>query len=281
MFELPEVQTLARQISKELAGKEIRAGHLGNVSHRFVWYNRTPAEFSELTSGRVLGEVRARGRWLFIALEPGYMLVFGEFGGKALYHPAGTPPPKKRHLLLEFTDGSGFSVTTQMWGAMELYVQGEEENRQYIRDMRPTPVDPEFTRGYFDKLLNQLATGEKRSAKGLLTQDQLIPGLGNAIAQDILFRARLNPRQPVADLTRLQRQTLYQAIRKSVAEVTRNGGRSDETDLYDRPGGYQRIMSKDTVGHPCPECGARIEKMQYLGGSCYYCPKCQPLGAES
>ncbi len=281
MFELPEFQTLAKQIGKELTHKEIQSGHLGNVTHRFVWYNRTPAEFATLTHGRLIGNAHARGKWLFVALEPGYVLVLGECGGKVLYHPASAPRPKKYHLLLEFTDGTALSATTQMWGAMELYAQGEEQNRQYIREMRATPVDPAFTQEYFDALLKQLASDKKYSAKALLTQDQLIPGLGNAIAQDILFRAGLHPRQPIDQLTRAQSRKLYQAIYKTVAEVIQKGGRSDEVDLYNQPGGYDRILSKDTAGHPCPRCGTTIEKIQYLGGACYYCPQCQALHAPA
>ncbi len=277
MFELPEVQTLATQMGKALTGKIVEVGSLGTVAHRFVWYNRQPAEFAALTHGRVVGEIRARGRWLFAALEPGYVLVLGEFGGKALYHQAGEPRPSKRHLLLEFTDGTAFSVTTQMWGAMDLFVAGEELKRQYIGDMRPTPVDAAFTLAYFESLIGEVLAGEKRSAKALLTQDQLIPGLGNAIAQDILFRAGLHARRPVADLTRSERQRLFRAIRKTVTDVIKLGGRNDEYDLYNHPGRYVRLMCKDTAGHPCPACDARIKKEAYLGGACYFCPNCQPL----
>ena len=96
---------------------------------------------------------------------------------------------------------------------------------------------------------------EKRSAKGLLTQDQLIPGLGNAIAQDILFRARLSPRHPIDDLDGGQVRGLYEAVVGTVAEVIEKGGRCDEVDLFNRPGGYARLMDKNAVGRPCPRCG--------------------------
>lgn len=281
MFELPEILVLARQMRKELAGKTVAVGSLGTVAHRFVWYNRKPAEFAALTQGHVIGDIWTRGRWLFMALEPGYVFVLGECGGKVLLHRPDEARPRKRHLLLEFTDGSALSVTTQMWGAMELYVRGEELNRQYIRDMRPTPADDAFTMAYFESLVAEVSAGEKRSAKGLLTQDQLIPGLGNAIAQDILFRARLHPRRPVVDLRRSERQRLYRAIRKTVADVIKHGGRNDEYDLFNHPGGYIRLMSKDTAGLPCPACGTRIKKEAYLGGACYYCPNCQKLGSSA
>lgn len=193
-----------------------------------------------------------------------------------LFHPAGSPPPKKYHLFFAFEDDSALSVTTQMWGAIELYEHGQEGNRQYLRDMRPTPVEPTFTLEYFSTLIDELARGEKRSAKGPLTQEQFIPGLGNAVAQDILFRAKLHPQHLIADLDKAQRRLFYRAIQSIVNEIIKKGGRHVEYDLYNRPGNYRRIMDKKAVGHPCPNCGAKIKKMQYLGGACFFCPHCQP-----
>jgi formamidopyrimidine-DNA glycosylase len=275
MFELPEFVTLARQMDETLTGKIIRQGSLGNSPHKFVWYNRTPEEFARLTEGKSVGEARARGKWLFVPLNPGYLLLFGECGGRLLHHPAGSQLPEKHHLWLTFEDGSSLTATTQMWGAMELYEAGQEQDRQYVKGMRPTPTDAEFTFDYFSGLIDALRTGEKRSAKALLTQEQLIPGLGNAIAQDILFRAGLHPRHPLGDLGPQQRRELYDAILATIQEAIAKGGRNDEVDLHNRPGGYVRLMDSRAAGKPCPACGTVVEKIQYLGGACYFCPRCQ------
>ena len=275
MFELPEFVILAKQINKSMRGKVIREGSLGNSPHKFVWYNRKPEEFKSLTRGKTIGEAQAKGKWLFVPLEPGFVFVLGECGGKVLLHTNETDIPQKYHLLLRFADDSAFTVTTQMWGAMELYEKGQERNRQYIRDMRPTPVDAEFTFEYFSALVDGLLADKKRSVKGLLTQEQLVPGLGNAIAQDILFQAKLHPKHPISELDKTQRRSLYRAIQKTVKEIIARGGRNDETDLYNQPGRYRRIMDKDAVAKPCPVCGTKVEKIQYLGGACYFCPNCQ------
>lgn len=275
MFELPEMITLARQINETLSEKTIPAGHLGNKPHKFVWYNHSHADFARLTAGKRIGAAYVKGRWLFTPLEPGYVLVFGECGGRIQVHPAGSKPPGAYHLLIEFDDRSALSAATQMWGAYELYEQGQELERQYIKDMRPTPLEAAFTLEYFSGLIEELVKGEKRSAKSLLTQDQLIPGLGNSCAQDILFLAGLHPRHSLEELSAPQVRALYRAIRQTVDEIIAQGGRSDEHDLFDRPGGYQRLMSKDTAGQPCPNCATPVQKIQYLGGSCYFCPSCQ------
>ena len=275
MFELPEFITLARQMNDTLKGKTVRDGRLGNSPHKFVWYNRSHEEFSQLTKGKIVGEAQVKGRWLFIPLNPGYVLLLGECGGKVLYHPPGAKMPKKYHLTITFEDVSFFTVTTQMWGAMELYEAGKEKDREYVKGMRPTPIEPAFTFDYFSSLIDTLVAEKKRSVKGLLTQDQIIPGLGNAIAQDIMFQARLHPKHTISDLNTSQRRALYDVIRDTVCQIIDQDGRYDEFDLYNNRGKYVRLMDKNAVGNPCPECGAIIEKMSYLGGTCYFCPHCQ------
>lgn len=275
MFELPEYTLLSRQLNATLSGKTIRQGTLGNSPHKFVWYNRSPQEFDQLTVGKRVGNTSVLGRWMAVGLEPGYRLLLGECGGHILYHAPGGSLPVKYHLSLAFTDDSSFTVMTTMWGAMELFEAGQELQRQYIKDMRLTPIDPGFTYDYYSSLLDDLLSQGKRSVKSLLTQDQLIPGLGNAIAQDILFNARLHPRHSLSDLTAGQRQVLFAAIIDTVSLVIKKGGRNDEVDLFGKPGGYVRLMDKNAAGNPCPTCGTVIEKIQYLGGACYFCPHCQ------
>ena len=278
MFELPELVTLARQINETLPGKTIRRGTLGNSPHKFVWYNRTPEEFEMLTDERVIGTTRTRGKWLFLPLNPLYVLLLGDCGGKLLYHAPGAKLPTRYHLHLAFDDDSHLTVTTQMWGFMELYEQGRECEHHYLaKGSRPTPLEAEFTPDYFAKLVGEVAATKAYSVKGLLTRDQLVPGLSNALAQDILFKARLHPRYLLAKLDAEQTATFYHAIQSTVSEVIAQGGRYDEVDLFGNPGGYVRLMDSNSAGLPCPVCGTKIAKMSYLGGMCYYCPTCQKL----
>jgi formamidopyrimidine-DNA glycosylase len=273
MFELPEMEVLSEQINKTLKGKIVERGTLGNSPHKFVWYNRKNSEFERLVKGKKIGKAYSKGRWMFLSLDPGYVLVIGECGGKILHHQSGSKIPKKYHLYLLFKDGSFFTATTQMWGAFELYKKGEEHKGKYVKGMKTTPIDSKFTFEYFNTLIDTLP--EKKSAKGLLTQDQLIPGLGNAIAQDILFKSGLHPRHPVEELKKSERKKLYGEIMKTVKEIIRKGGRYDEYDLHGNKGGYVRLMDKNSMEKPCPQCGTKIEKIQYLGGACYFCPSCQ------
>ncbi len=275
MFELPECVVLTGQINETLQGKIVQEGRLGNRPHKFVWYNHSHEAFTNLTESKQVGKAFAKGRWIFIPLEPGYVLLIGECGGKMLYHSPGSEVPKKYHLYIAFEDQSFFTVTTQMWGAMELYEKGDEQNREYIKGMRPTPIEPAFSLEYFSRLIDHLVTEKKRSVKSLLTQDQIIPGLGNSSAQDIMFRAGLHPRHSIDELNKDQIKGLYGAIVNTVQDIIMKGGRYDEVNLFNQPGDYVRVMDRNAAGRPCPECGTTIEKMQYLGGTCYFCPSCQ------
>ena len=275
MFEIPEFVVLANQFNQTLAGKMIQTGTFGNSPHKFVWHNLPEEEFAAIVTGKMVAKTTTRGRWMFTSIDPGYMLVFGECGGKLNLHASGAAWPKKYHLSLTFADGTFLTHTTQMWGAMELYPQGKELEREYVKGMKITPLEDGFSFEYFGNLIKQVSAEKKQSAKGLLTQDQTIPGLGNAIAQDILFKARIHPRRPLLELSENEQKALYTAIRSTITEIIDQGGRYDEVDLFGQPGGYVRLMDKHALKRPCPVCGGEVEKINYLGGACYLCPQCQ------
>jgi formamidopyrimidine-DNA glycosylase len=79
----------------------------------------------------------------------------------------------------------------------------------------------------------------------------------------------------MGDLGPREVNEMYAAVKSVLAKMVECGGRDTERDLYGSPGGYKTILSKNTVGGPCPDCGTIIRKEAYLGGSIYYCPGCQ------
>ena len=130
MFELPEIATLARQANATIRGKTIGRAEIGRSPHKFVWYNRAPEEFAALAAGCTIGVATGRGKWLFVPLETGFVLLCGEIGGRLLYHEPGARVPDRHHLSITFDDGSALTAVTQMWGAYELHERGREQERQ-------------------------------------------------------------------------------------------------------------------------------------------------------
>ncbi len=100
-------------------------------------------------------------------------------------------------------------------------------------------------------------------------------GVGNGCLQDILWHARLHPRHRAVELSRGKQLDLYHATVDTLHEMVERGGRDGDFDLHDRPGGYRRLLHSKTAGAPCPNCGAAISKEAYLGGTVYFCPRCQ------
>ena len=102
------------------------------------------------------------------------------------------------------------------------------------------------------QLLEEYPDKTSKGIKGFLVTSQHMNGIGNSYAQDILFRARLSPRRKIPDITPAEREQLYHAIQETVRQAIQAGGREDERDLFDHPGGYRRLMSSQTAGTPLP-----------------------------
>jgi formamidopyrimidine-DNA glycosylase len=115
------------------------------------------------------------------------------------------------------------------------------------------------------------------SAKAFLATEQRIPGLGNGVLHDILWTARIHPRRKLATLSDDKMGRMYDAVKSVLPAMAEQGGRDTERDLFGQPGGYKTILSKHTLGTPCPVCGSTIQKATYLGGSIYFCPACQKI----
>jgi len=177
--------------------------------------------------------------------------------------------------LLQFADGSALTLTISMWAAIHLLPQDGFDDYAPWQNRRPNPLNPAFTWEYFQTLLADPTEAATKSVKRMMVSKPNVYSVGNGCLHDILFRAGLNPRHLVKELTLAQQRVLFEATVLTVHLMADAGGRDCERDLYNRPGGYHGILGAWTAGQPCPQCGDRIEKIAYLGGSSYYCPVCQ------
>ena len=275
MIELPEAINLARQFDKVVRGKKIERVTAGFSPHKFAWYHGDPRDYDALLKGKTIGEAAAYGGYLEVKAD-GAVLIFHD--GVALrLHGKGEKRPPKHQLLIEFTDGTALSGSVQMYGGLCCAKEGEFTSRYYQAARgKPSPLSGEFDAAYFNRLINDSEV-RKLSAKAFLATEQRIPGLGNGVLQDILFNAKIDPRRKIEELTGSEKETLFRSIKSTLKEMTEQGGRDVEKDLFGKPGGYKTILSQNTVGNPCPVCGGVIIKQPYMGGSIYFCAGCQKL----
>jgi formamidopyrimidine-DNA glycosylase len=273
MIELPEAVVLARQIAETLGSKRIARAVANASPHKFAWYTGDPAEYNGRLAGKTVDT--AEGVAGSIEIHVGDMLLV--IGAPMRYHAEGEKRPKKHQLLLEFEDGTSVSASAQMWGGFFCFPVGEKGGgADYdLAKARPSPLTDAFDRAYFDTLFDD--NTPKLSAKAFLATEQRIPGLGNGVLQDILWTARIHPKRKMGELSQKAVDDMFAAVKQVLAEMTARGGRDTERDLFGRPGGYETILSRNTVDAPCPVCGTIIRKEPYMGGSIYYCAGCQRL----
>jgi len=265
MIELPEALVIARQMNEGLEGKRVESGMRGNVPHRFAFYSRPAEEYAAILEGKTMGEVTEHGPAILASVEPDYVLVLGGGGERILFHQSAKTLPRKHHLLLHFEDGTYLTVTVQGWGNALLLPRSEAAAHPHVGEGKVSPLSDAFAFEYFQGLWGELEEEDPRSVKFFVVSEPGVWGVGNGYLQDILFRARLHPRRKVIAIAGEERRALYEAIRGVLEQAVDLGGRDTERDLY----------NSKSVGQPCPECGTPIEKIQYLGGACYFCPSCQ------
>ena len=275
MIELPEAVTLANQASDSLVGRTVVGAEADHTPHKLLWFFGDPARYPDLLTGRTItGATSWAGH---VELAAGDLRVLLSEGAAPRLHPPGDPIPAKHQLRLDLDDGSTLVVAVAMYGGIQVFHDGANDNPYYLAAMTTTsPLDPAFDVGYFNAMLD--ADGaEKLSAKALLATGQRIPGLGNGVLQDVLWYARLHPKRKIGSLSDEHRGALFESVRSTLARMAHEGGRDTERDLFGRPGGYETVMSRLSLELPCRRCGGRKVKEPYLGGAVYYCSGCQKL----
>lgn len=273
MMELPEAAVISQQITSTLSGKRIAHAVANASPHKFAWYSGDPSEYNDRLAGKTVGSASPRAG--LVEVRAGDMVL--ALSTSLRYLTAAEKRPKKHQLLLDFGDATALVATVQMWGCLACFREGEDAGvPDYLSAItQPSPLTDAFDRAYFDTLLKP-GTGEL-SAKAFLATEQRIPGLGNGVAQDILWTSHIHPKRKMATLSGVEIEGLFNAVKSVLADMVAQGGRDTERDLFGQPGGYTTILSRNTAGEPCPACGAPVRKDAYLGGSIYYCEGCQPL----
>ncbi len=273
MVELPEAYVLAKQIQQTLTGKKIKLVIANHSPHKFAWYSGNPAKYNDKLAGKTILGAQAFGGHVEVRADDMLLVI----STPIRYHAGNEKLPKKHQLLVTFEDGSAISCTVQMWGALACFSENEKGSipDYLISREKPSPLSDPFDRPYFDSLFDKKT--ESLSAKAFLATEQRIPGLGNGVLQDILWTAKIHPRKKMADLSSKEVSQLYRAVKSVLQRMARQGGRDTEADLFGCPGGYQTILSRNTVGKPCPACDTIITREAYLGGTVYVCEGCQKI----
>ncbi|MHA2051769.1 MAG: DNA-formamidopyrimidine glycosylase family protein, partial [Promethearchaeota archaeon] len=205
-IELPEALILAKQMDKELIGKQVKNYELKDYERlqKIGFLNKNIKEF-DLLLGSNIKSVVARGNLIRMILDKDINLLIGpEYGGKVLFHKDDKKLPKKIHLKLTFTDKTILTIRLTGMGALKTVKNSDlEQSYLYHRDFSNvlSPLEDNFTLDHFSKLVGTM----KRGIKSILVgRDAILVGLSNSAFQDILYRAKLHPKVKGSNLSEQQ-----------------------------------------------------------------------------
>ena len=288
MPELPEVETVCRQLEPELEGRLIE--RLEVLDPR--WCRPVqPAELEAAISGRTIEGLGRRGKYLLLGLDGGQTLVMhlrmtgnlilGEEGGdgldpsegRRLYE--GERSTDERHLRARFELDEGREVwftDPRRFGEAFLIDDGDLAGRFERLGIEP------LSDGFTPDALGEIAAGRTAPLKSFLLDQSGIAGVGNIYADEALFRARLHPLSPAGSMRPEHLEALRDAV-VAALEAGIDGGGASIDDYRDGRGEKGRMQDEFLVhtraGEPCPRCDGTIERIVVSGRSTYFCPACQ------
>ncbi|MDT0449367.1 Fpg/Nei family DNA glycosylase [Streptomyces hesseae] len=277
MPELPEVEALAGFLAERLVGRTVERVLPVAVSV-LKTYDPPPSALE----GRTVTAVRRYGKFLALATGDGghgpHLVVHLARAGWLRWHdtlPAAPPRPGKGPLALRvrLADGAGFDLTEAgTRKRLAVYCVHAPEDVPGVARLGPDPLAPGFTPEVFAGLLRD----ERRQIKGVLRDQNVIAGIGNAYSDEILHAARMSPFKLAASLTDEERATLYEALETTLREAVERSRGHAAADLKAEKKTGLRVHGR--TGQPCPVCGDTIREVSYSDSSLQYCPTCQTGG---
>jgi len=277
MPELPEVETIRRELEREVVGKKIKAVEVtGKRSIR----RQTPAEFTSKLEGVKIAGAQRKGKYLLLPLDSGDVLVIHlRMSGQLLRAATKDPVAKHTHVTIVFTQGGQLRfVDPRTFG--EMFLATPDEITDEIEELSTLGVDPvETPMSWVD--FGRLLRSRKMKLKTFLTDQSMVAGIGNIYSDEILFGAGLRYDRDTDSLTTQEIRRLYRSLVEILHEAIKYGGStlSDEgyVDLNGKPGEYQQHHQVyDREKQPCRRCRRHdIVKSKFSGRSTFYCEVCQ------
>ncbi|MEU8571469.1 DNA-formamidopyrimidine glycosylase family protein [Streptomyces pathocidini] len=275
MPELPEVEALAGFLGESLVGRTVE-----RVLPVAVSVLKTYDPPVTALEGREFTAVGRRGKFLDLAAGDLHMMVHLARAGWLQWKenlPAVPPRPGKGPLALRLRlaepEGAGFDLTeagTQK--RLAVYVVRDPADVPGVARLGPDPLADGFTLGAFADLLG----GERRQIKGVLRDQSVIAGIGNAYSDEILHAARMSPFKLAASLDEDETARLYAAVGTTLREaVERSRGLAAGKLKAEKKSGL-RVHGRK--GEPCPVCGDTIREVSFSDSALQYCPTCQTGG---
>lgn len=271
MPELPEVETIVRELRPKLIGKKFW-GMEGLLASTF---RPSLAEITAGIRGLKILDIQRRAKYIVFKLDRNMNLIIHlRMSGRLLWKKT---PQREKHLraIFNFTDGTSlFFADARKFGRIWLFPEKDFLEKTGMAKLGIEPFDPEFT---FEKF-SQLMDGRKGIVKNTLLRQDIVAGIGNIYADEICFRSKIHPTVRLENLAPSDVTNLYESIRFCLDEGIRHNGAS-VSDFVGTRGtlGIQQHYLKvyGRKGDPCYDCSEPIQKITAAGRGTFFCKNCQ------
>jgi formamidopyrimidine-DNA glycosylase len=281
MPELPEVEALAAFLRERAGGHAVAHAYPAAISV-LKTYDPPPTALT----GLVIGEVSRHGKFLDLSLAtpgdgggaPLHLIVHLARAGWLRWRediPPQPPKPGKGPLAFRviLDDGSGFDLTEQgTQKRLAVYLVRDPMDVPGVASLGPDPLDSAFTA----QTLAALLAGRRMQIKGVLRDQHIIAGIGNAYSDEVLHAARMSPFKIASSLTPDQVTDLYDAIETTLTDASKRAAGLAAGDLKGEKKTGLRVHGK--AGQPCPVCGDTIREVSFADSALQYCATCQTGG---
>ncbi|HWU27939.1 MAG TPA: DNA-formamidopyrimidine glycosylase family protein [Microbacterium sp.] len=274
MPEMPEVQGLVDFLGERAVGHAITRTSVGEIAALKTYDPPNTA-----LHGATITATARYGKFVDIACGDDLHLVFhlAKAGWLRWYDALPTtlikPGRSPIALRIALDDGSGFDLTEAgTKKSLAVYVVRDPQEVPGIARLGPDPLDPSFTRDVFASLLE----GRRMQIKGLLRDQGVIAGIGNAYSDEILHVAKMSPYAPAGNLDDDAIDRLYTAMQDTLREAVRVASGKPPAELKDAKRAGFRVHARR--GEACPVCGDTVRSVFFADRSLEYCPTCQTGG---
>jgi len=265
MPELPEVETIKKDLTRKIKNKKIVAVE---VKKKNVIKEPSVARFRKGLIGKTVENIKRKAKVLIIEISGNnFLIIHLRIAGWLLYGEE----EKNARVTIKFSDGSVLNYMDQRLLG-ELRLRRDYHNLDFIRRLGPEPF--EIDELEFVKILKK----RKANIKSLLLNQNIISGIGNIYAQEALFLAKINPTRKSNSISAAQAKNLHRKLIDVLTEAITHKGSS--VDLYrvldgQKGGMEERLKVYSRQGQECLVCGEKIKKIAISGRGTCFCPRCQ------
>lgn len=272
MPELPEVETIRRDLEKEIVGHKIVD----------LWYDvpkmlQPNAAAVEKIVGKHFVSAGRIGKLLLLGIEnDGTIGIHLKLSGRLFIRKQTEAEDRFTHVTFKFEDGRELRFSeVRKFGYVKL-IENATDLKRITDEFGPEPFTKDYTLDVVKKVLGK----SSRATKTLIMDQKKIAGVGNIYADEALWYAKIHPETPGNKVDDKRIEELYQGIIKALDQGIADRGTSidDYLDIYGKEGNHAKNLNVfRQEGQPCPRCGTEIRKIRVGGRGTHFCPNCQSL----